>query len=429
MISPVRLLLYLLALWLTLFSLNFFYLDINYSIYPTFLVFGITILFIIGSMCAPIFIRRGARDSNAAIADQLALWRRSTRARTIFAATAVAAAIGCALRFYDRFILRGLLDASSFADARLTLIDLGQSSSILSISAALLFSLSYATFFLMRTLWPALSLGEKLIGALISIYPIAEGFAQGGVIAAVSCILYYVFVHQQISIYKKSLWANFKTKKLHFLVLLLLVLVVLYLASAIFLQRIEYIYGNTMNYMLAAEQNGTIRYSERALWLVKEYGALGYIPVWISHYFTLGIHEFYYLVNEFNSDDHFIGQYQVFVALKFFKYFGFFENIGVEQFYLANPMPGHYQTFWGPAYMDFGSFVLFEALLCGLIAGIFYMRCLKGNIWGLMIYPYILVLMIVGLLANGLVGERLYFIFGLSVVALLMARQGKLNKS
>lgn len=422
MVSPSRLLLYMSTLWLILFGMGFFSINVEYNFYPTFLLLGITALFVIGSIIARAFARSRPTKNEGAITLQLALWRNSVRVRTIFRFTVAVSAVGCALRFYDRFVVRGLLDSSSFADARLTLIDLGQSSGTLSILAALMFSFSYGTFFLTRALWPSLSVSARLLGVFVSLYPIFEGFGQGGITASVSCVLYYAFVHRALSEKGNSTWTIIKKNKTKIIFYSVIASLVALFSSAIFLERIDYLYGDPLNYMYAAERNGTIVYSSNARWMVREYGALGYLPVWVSHYFTLGVHEFYYLVNHFRPDDHFWGQYQSFVILKFFKLFGFFPAVSVENFYLANPMPGHFQTFWGPAYMDFGSFVLVQAMLCGLIAGTLYVSCCRGDVWGLALYPYILVLMIVGLLANGLVGERLYFVFGLSFVAYMMAK-------
>ncbi len=125
------------------------------------------------------------------------------------------------------------------------------------------------------------------------------------------------------------------------------------------------------------------------------------------------------MVQYFDENNYFYGQYQFYIPTKLLKYFNLISGVGAEYFYQANPMPGHFQTFWGPAYMDFGLLILLEAFLIGVISGVLYLNCCRGRLLGLILYPYIQVNIILGFLASGIIGERFYFFVSLVLLAII----------
>jgi hypothetical protein len=415
--SPVKLTSILLLAWIAGTAIAPFSFDIEYKAYPTILILGITLFFFIGALTTRLLLTPHTPSQKYAVNTTLKRWRHSKKSKKLLWVILLVAATGCSIRAYDRLFVRGLLYADSVTDARLALVELGESSGITSAAAGILFSFSYATFFLGRALWPKLTKVEKLLVSCISLYPIIEGLAQGGIIAGATASLYYYFVHktlqtEQQATDKKKLRSRKRSR------LLTLVIASIITASvSVYVERVTHMYGDISLLMELSEANGTIQYSQNAYKLVESFGAIGFIPIWLLHYFTLGIHELYYLINNFNTDSYFFGQYQLYIAIKFAKLFGLFHEVNLSQFYFANPMPGHYQTFWGPAYMDFGPLFLIEATLAGAIATYTHHKCRMGRTIGIIVYPYLMVFIILGFLANGLVGERLYFLFGLLAFA------------
>jgi hypothetical protein len=257
----------------------------------------------------------------------------------------------------------------------------------------------------------------------LAAYPVLEGFAQGGIMASAASMLFYYFANRSINAHAEHNRTEINTtiSRLKWVGAALL----LAIASAVFLDRIDKMFGAINVYMEYAESDGTIIYSPLAHDIVELFGAIGFIPIWLIHYFTLGIHEFYFLVNNFQGETYFHGTYQFYIFIKFFKLLGIFKEINPEEFYDANPMPGHYQTFWGPGYMDFGPFVIVEALICGMIAAKAFNLYRLGHPIGVIVYPYILVYIIIGFLGNAIVGERLYFLVTLMFTSVAITTQLK----
>lgn len=415
--SPIKLTAYLLIIWLASTAIAPFSFDIEYGIYPTALIVGATLLFFLGALTTNLLIKKNQTSPQVAIHETISNWQNSRNSKKLLWLISLVALAGCALRAYDRLFSRGLIYAGSVTDVRLSLGDLGESSGAISAIAGILFSLSYAVFCLGRTLWPRLTIAEKIFVTCISIYPIIEGLAQGGIMAAAAASLYYYFVHKTITQSQQTFEKKTRNKRRTKIMMMILAITIFVMSSIVYVDRVTHMYDDITLFMTLSEANGTINYSDNAFKIVEALGAIGFIPIWLLHYFTLGIHELYYLINNFDGDNYFYGQYQIYILIKFLKLFGLFTEVSLSNFYFANPMPGHYQTFWGPAYMDFGPFFLIEAALAGSISTFFYRKYMTGKAIGIAVYPYLMVFIILGFLANGLVGERLYFLISLLLFA------------
>jgi hypothetical protein len=269
-------------------------------------------------------------------------------------------------------------------------------------------------YFLAHLIWTKLSFLGRSTVVVLSLYPIVEGFAQGGIMASAAALLYFYFCHR---IFASSRRDNTQLKRWRLLMLVVLSGGALLIASSIFMERIQFMYRDAAAYMSVSETLGTIRYGDSAYLLVDRYGPFAFVPIWLVHYFTLGVHEFFYLVDNYKAD-HFLGQIQLYVPIKFLTALGLFNGVTLADFADANPVPGHYQTFWGPAYMDFGPLIFIEALLLGLLCGWLHDRCRRASIWGLVLYPYAQVNIVIAFLANGFMGERIYFLVSLIALTL-----------
>lgn len=417
MISPAALFLRFSLVWLFLAALAPFSFSFKYEVYPAILVVGISLFFLFGCQFGKIRLFDGsARPEKNAV--RFKVWIGSPSFWRVFWTAVVVAAIGCAIRAYDRLIVRDLISAASTTEARLSLLDAGESSGGISVVAAIMFPWAYSVFFLGQLVWKTLKRKQRLLVLAISSYPVLEGFAQGGIIAPATTLLYYYFCSKAligvgIAPERKSRPEKLKT--------LLVLCAAISGAALIFLDRVQSMFGDLVLYMQLAEMDGTIVYSDSAYWIVEVFGIFGFVVVWLMHYFTLGLHEFFYLVQNFDGDNHFYGEYQLYIPIKLIKFFGFFSSLSAESFYRANPMPGHYQTFWGPAYMDFGTLVFVEAFLVGVFSGVFHRNCQRGLVSGLILYPYLQASLILGFLANGLIGERFYFFVSLTILAIVCA--------
>lgn len=417
MISPVSLFVSCSLLWLLVTAFAPFSFSFKYEIYPALLIVGTAFLFILG--CQLVRVKSMSRFNN--ISDKqrfskLTVWVNSCAFKKIFWFAVTTAAVGCAIRAYDRLFVRGLLSASSTTEIRLNLLEMGESAGGLSIVAAIMFPWAYPVFFLSQLIWSKLNIFERWIVVVISFYPVAEGFIQGGTIAAATTLLYYYFCQRTLVATGLTVSrANHSIKLRNFAVLVTALIV----AALIFIDRIESMFGDLAHYMKSSEISGTIIYSETAYWIVDKYGAFGFVPIWLMHYFSLGVHEFFYLVQYFDEESYFYGQYQFYIPMKLLNYFNLINGVSVETFYRVNPMPGHFQTFWGPAYMDFGSLILVEAFLIGVVSGGLYLNCCRSKLLALILYPYIQVNIILGFFASGIIGERFYYFVSLVFLVLI----------
>lgn len=188
---------------------------------------------------------------------------------------------------------------------------------------------------------------------------------------------------------------------------------ILLIAGYLFYLRVESMYDGVSIYLTVKDGSWLMHLDPAIYDLVSNEGLVGYlcfVTFYISYYFTHGVYEFYYLVDKFDTMNFAYGQLQFGVILKALNFIGFnFEDYTSLQSRI-NIIVGHYQTFWGNAYMDFGYGAILEATILGFAALLFYIKRIQGTIGGHISYPLIQSLIIYSIFANGLSGERFYIV-------------------
>lgn len=414
--SPVRLFLICMAAWLVSWVVGPFSFPFSYPLIAGVLLALTAAAFALGCLTGQSLARSATERSSVESANQ---WVSSASyVRTLWSIILLAVG-GEILRAYDRVALRGLDLASSLAQIRLDLVEAGQSLGWVGVVSGFLYPFCFPAYVLARLGWHRLSTVTKALLIAVCCFPVIEGFLQGGIIAGAMTLLFYYFVNKAIPLHRgkparQRRWMSF------FIPALVLAGFVI-VATGIFVDRVELIFGDLVVYMQIAEEMDVVEYEPVAYELVERFGAAGFVPIWLMHYYTMGIHKFFYLVSNFDTDAMLYGSYQLYVPLKLLAALGIGE-VSLERFAALNPLPGHYQTFWGPAYMDFGLGMPIEGLLIGVICGLAYRWCKTGVIAGLALYPYLQANIVLGFLANGITGERAYFFVSLGILCLVATR-------
>ena len=411
-LRPDSLFIRLAIIWAILAVLAPFRFTFDYNLYPLFLIVAVSLAFLLGCRYSP-----GIYNHNVNVY-KLQTWKSGSSFKRLLWFIILIALIGCSLRGYDRLISRGLSDLVNTTDARLLLINQGESLSSTAVIAAAMFPWTYCVFFMGRVGWFRLNIVEKSFVILLSIYPVVDGFLQGGIIGSSTALLFYYFTTKTI----KNENASANNIAVNNIVKMIMLSIISIIIGLIFLDRIDSMFTDILEYMDYSEKNGTIFYTKNAYILINNFGSFGFLLIWVIHYFTLGVHELFFLIDNYNYY-FFYGKNQAYILFKIIRFLGFYRIGDTSMLDEANPVIGHYQTFWGPAYMDFGWAIIIEALLAGIISIKLYWYAVTDNIFGLTLYPYFQMIIIFGFLANGLDGERLYFLIALSSLSFLINNQ------
>lgn len=420
MLSPIKIFLFLALSWIIVNSLAPFSFLFSYNFLSLSIIIGTSIAFICGALLSMILPYRqyliGTDISTNH--DDIINYQRS-RARAIFWPVWSLSALGVTLRFWDRFITRGFLFTDNVTSTKLALLELGETTSLTAALGAIFFSFVYPLFAICL-IDGKLTLRKKLSALPILVYPIYDGFAQGTILGSGAALLFYYFSTKCIdpnffSSHKKS--SFLLTNRISMISIVALSIIV---ASNIFLDRVLFMYDDPSIYMQSQRYSSYVVYDEFAYRMVDKFGSLAFVPIWIMHYFVSGVHNLFFLIQNFQSSDLLFGQYQLNVPSKFFKILGLASPLDGSQIVALNPLPGRYQTFWGPAFMDFGIFIPIESFIIGFVSGRLYKRAESFELLGILVYPYVQSLIVIGFFVNGLVGERLYFLVGLIAVAIAL---------
>jgi hypothetical protein len=150
-------------------------------------------------------------------------------------------------------------------------------------------------------------------------------------------------------------------------------------------------------------------------WLAK----LIYALVSVVQYVLHGVFSFFRLVAEKNPNDPLLlGRFEFVV---FDKLRQVLLHVPPPDLEIYNPRTRQFTTFWGPAYIDFGYFMIVYGFVFGLVVDFFRRRVERGDIFALPLYVLLLVQVMMVPVANGLqMGDALYMnigLFGLWIAA------------
>tara|TARA_Y100000768_G_scaffold388048_1_gene381673 strand:- start:3695 stop:4654 length:960 start_codon:yes stop_codon:yes gene_type:complete len=140
----------------------------------------------------------------------------------------------------------------------------------------------------------------------------------------------------------------------------------------------------------------------------------------IVHYFHAGVIEFIKLYH-FNDGDYvyWMGAHQFSIYLKFFSILGF-ENLPsyldtLESYHQA----GQYTSFVGSALIDFGEYTPIYMFILGILSGGIYNSALKGELAGIMIFPFVATVVVYSPMINFLMNAPLYILNALILVIII----------
>lgn len=131
----------------------------------------------------------------------------------------------------------------------------------------------------------------------------------------------------------------------------------------------------------------------------------------LAQYFLSGIFEFFVLY-EAKEDNFLYGQYQFFLFGKFWFFATGTDATAFNNMMdSANPRPGVFQSFFGPAYIDFGLMMPLFAFAFGVLAGFARLAFRAGNPFALPFYVFCLMTIALAPTVSGLLAAAGVFSF------------------
>lgn len=328
--------------------------------------------------------------------------------------------IGAFLKVYVLFFVKGVpltLDPIIIRLALLNDVGVGKGGS-LSIVSAILFPLLYLYIPLFFTQRKA-SRGLKTKLLVVLFFIIADGVLSGGGTSIIVAFLFFIF-STNIS----------KLSRSQTVLIVLTSFLLFGFASYMWLLRLETMYGGVQSYMQIFNGYWIASYNDWFMRNYDEYSVLWqlyYVYSWVNYYFVHGVYEFLHLVNLFESE-HTYGMSQIQLFYKLFGMIGLASH-SVEDISSVNIISGHYQTFWGLAFIDFGYFSLIEALLIGFLCSYIYYSKIAGRFVGIIFYPYLQAQLVYSFLSNSLIGQVTYIVFsGLLLLFVLKIIKWRVNE-
>ena len=122
----------------------------------------------------------------------------------------------------------------------------------------------------------------------------------------------------------------------------------------------------------------------------------------LLQYFIHGVFEFFYLV-ELKSDNFTYGDTIFFFVSKMTSYLtGGATALSTLEIDARNPRGGTFQSFFGPAYIDFGQFVVLFCLVFGVFVGLVRRAVVSGNVYAFPLYIFLLMNLLIIPCVSGL---------------------------
>ncbi|WP_377109901.1 hypothetical protein [Pseudoalteromonas sp. R86517] len=404
-IGPVKLYLYLLLLWLILAALSPIDFNVKLDALNVIVLIVLNVLLFLGFLFGQKLPIK-SRGAGFVLANNNLVSKRLLP--TVFSL----GLIGFILKMYTLFIIKGVPLTLNVIDIRLLLLnDIGAGKGgVLSLVAGILFPFCLLFIPLYFSISDK-STKEKLLFKSMLLLLIVDSLFSGGGTSIVIVFLYCLFSTK-----------NFIITKSRFILITLGVLTVFALAGYLWLLRLEQMFGGIQSYLHEFNGQWIASYPTSFIKEVDEESFLSvvnYIFTWISYYFIHGVYEFIYLLNNFNSSLHTLGLSQGYLFFKFFGILGI-DVPSVAAIASVNVILGHYQTFWGLAYIDFGYMFLAEVFLLGIICSFLYRKKEEGYYSGIIFYPFIQSQLIYSFLSNPLNGQISYMIVSGTILLFLI---------
>lgn len=410
-LAPTKVALYGVALYAIVFLIAPVRVMVPLSLTPAAYLFFAYFLFCIGTLLVGPTLFRGSYGRARAVN----VTTFKTRVVTLVAV------LGVALRFADRFIIRGMSLADDVITRRRVLESAG--SGPISILAALLYPFCYLPLFMY--LLEVEKTGKKsrlkhLAVLALFFYPTLDSLALGSrSLILVNVSLFVLFLQ-----YFGKLRLNIKIV----IAALLITVLLLTLSSWIFLERLsavgmtpaQSVYRSV--YAFTVEPNswsGDLLGSDSAFLQM-----VGFTYLYVSQYFVHGVLEFGYLMDHFRGP-HTYGADMLGVYFKFIAAATGAQNTD-DAVMAAQPRTGIFTTFFGPLYVDFGWVGIPLMLLFGVIAYRVWRRAKEGDVaiapFAMYLTMVVFFMPVVNMIATA---QGVYALTALAAFALLMKRRSR----
>jgi hypothetical protein len=299
--------------------------------------------------------------------------------RSYFRLIFILATIGLVAKLSDVFLIRGMSVSASAAERDLTMRI--AESGPLSIVAAVLLPLGQATLLL------------AAIGKKLGILPRIGTGRSSLFLLAVEALAAALLLVPRITA-RHVVWTG------------AVAVILLVSSSLIFASRMEFL---GMDYRMSARYSVyTITVPANADYLDlldSAHGSIGPLlasAVSLLQYFIHGVFEFFYLV-ELKSDNFTYGDTIFFFVSKMTSYLtGGATALSTLEIDARNPRGGTFQSFFGPAYVDFGQFVVLFCLVFGVFVGLVRRAVVSGNVYAFPLYIFLLMNLLIIPCVSGL---------------------------
>lgn len=330
---------------------------------------------------------------------------------------------GVLLRGADYFVYRNYNFESSFASQRLAIAALEMASGgsdrggAFSTVAAILFGFALTPFIFTRLAGPRLSRRDRLLAYFCVAGVGFEGVVLGGAMNVGFAAIFVAVVFLSTGGYEPM---GCPRQKVPYAAVALIGFGVVAIASSLFVQRIQIMFGDPLSYLVALKSASFTEIPEDMVSLVRDplIGYLVFSIFYLCDYALQGFAEFAYVVHSIDPFGNWEGSVQLSTPAKFLNRLF---DIGINYSAgISNPRPGKFQTFFGDVYIDFGLFGgVIEMALLGFVWGHLYRSRLHGGMLGLFMDPFARTVLLMGPMVNLLSGGKFYFLVGLFVSAVI----------
>lgn len=353
-------------------------------------------------------------------------------------------AVGVLIKLFIGFFITKIFVASNVFEKRLELMDQELSSGIYGAIAALLFPFAVITMFIVIYYRKNFNKIFVVIALIFGIFPIFETFylggrtifvLLGGMIAFI--ILFYIQNNIQFNktVYKLKkikliTIPKFLVKKRVIILLILLIIGFRYYSVNIVTQRLDrFGYKDTLGHWEELHRvNIDDNFQNYVIKLPKDQKDYQIGIYSFKHYFVHGVFEYIRSVNHLEKQTgYYYGSYTFYTFFKFFKLLGIPIKSLTEMDKVAHEV-AVFTTFWGPFYLDFGIFGLPIMFLWGRFVKRAYLKAINGDIFFVILYSYLAVILITSFFLNFMLGSSSYYLFAI-LVAIFIKNLSSKQKS
>jgi oligosaccharide repeat unit polymerase len=428
LISPRRIFIISILVWLVIFVLSPFEYNNNISINTLWILTIYIFSFIFGTVLFDILNKKNrkidVKDTHLYIKGLKDIIIKDKKKYKVFKrfllALIVTGVIGTIFRFYDLIVLKSYFSYSSATDFRLSYESNNLDVGLISIISSFIFPISIFPFLLMLYFKELFTKRYQILSLLLTITFILYNVLRGGR-TTITLILLMFLIGLLITNRIK-----FKINKINFkYYTIFLILGALFITYSINIltSRLEINGFTIISHLYHLEKNYGITIHEEFLNFLNNnpnFSAVLYTFISIAWYFTHGLYEFEILIQGFDTGNLFWGGTQFYPVFKLFNILGL-TNFSLDDLSTYIPTYGRYSTFFGAVYTDFGILGFVNLFIYGFISQIFWFKFKKAKLVSLIVYPFIGAVIFHAPFLNMIqAGGGLYILFSLIICSLLL---------